>query len=44
MMGALPQSRAEIVIGACNVDSMDDIAAVYAASKGNRVLGAIQLI
>ena len=39
MMIALKQAGAEIVIGACNVDSTDDVAAAYAASKGIRVYG-----
>jgi len=39
MMLALKQSGAEIVIGACNVDSTDDVAAAYVASKGIPVYG-----
>jgi adenosylhomocysteinase len=39
MMSALKQAGAEIVIGACNVDSTDDNAAAYAVSKGIRVYG-----
>lgn len=39
MMSALKQAGAEIVIGACNVDSTDDIAAAYAASLGIGVYG-----
>ena len=39
MMLALKKAGAEIVIGACNVDSTDDAAAAYAASKGIRVYG-----
>jgi len=39
MMTALKQAGAEIVIGACNVDSTDDVAAAYAASKGISVFG-----
>jgi adenosylhomocysteinase len=39
MMEALKQAGAEIVIGACNVDSTDDVAAAYAVSKGIRVYG-----
>jgi len=39
MMLALKQAGAEIVIGACNVDSTDDIAAAYAVSKGIHVFG-----
>jgi adenosylhomocysteinase len=39
MMSALKQAGAEIVIGACNVDSTDDVAAAYAVSKGIRVYG-----
>ena len=34
MMSALKQAGVEIVIGACNVDSTDDIAAAYMASLG----------
>lgn len=36
---ALKQAGAEIVMGACNVDSTDDVAAAYAASKGLIVYG-----
>jgi adenosylhomocysteinase len=39
MMLALKQAGAEIVIGACNVDSTDDVAAAYAVSKGIHVYG-----
>jgi len=39
MMSALKQAGAEIVIGACNVDSTDDVAAAYAASLGIYVFG-----
>ena len=39
MLLALKQAGAEIVIGACNVDSTDDVAAAYAVSKGIRVFG-----
>ena len=39
MMDALKQAGAEIVLGACNVDSTDDIAAAYAVSKGISVYG-----
>src|SRR6266545_3381588 len=39
MMSALKQAGAEIVIGACNVDSTDDVAAAYAVSKGISVYG-----
>jgi adenosylhomocysteinase len=39
MMPALRQAGAEIVIGACNVDSTDDAAAAYAVSKGITVYG-----
>jgi S-adenosylhomocysteine hydrolase len=39
MMLALKQAGAEIVIGACNVDITDDIAAAYAVSKGIPVFG-----
>ncbi len=39
MMLALKQAGAEIVIGACNVDSTDDAAAAYAVSKGISVYG-----
>ncbi|HEX5840290.1 MAG TPA: adenosylhomocysteinase [Anaerolineales bacterium] len=39
IMSALQQAGAEIVLGACNVDSTDDVAAAYAVSKGIRVYG-----
>ena len=39
MMTALKESGAEIVLGACNVDSTDDVAAAYVASKGISVFG-----
>ena len=39
MMLALKQAGAEIVIGACNVDSTDDVAAAYAVSQGISVYG-----
>jgi adenosylhomocysteinase len=39
MMLALKQAGAEIVIGACNLDSTDDVAAAYAVSKGISVYG-----
>jgi adenosylhomocysteinase len=39
MLLALKQAGAEIVIGACNVDSTDNVAAAYAASKGISVFG-----
>jgi len=39
MMLALKQAGAEIVVGACNVDSTNDIAAAYAVSKGISVYG-----
>ena len=39
MMLALKQAGAEIVIGACNVDSTDDVAAAYAVSQGIPVYG-----
>jgi len=39
MMSALKQAGAEIVLGACNVDSTDDIAAAYAVSQGIHVYG-----
>jgi adenosylhomocysteinase len=39
MMLALKQAGAEIVVGACNVDSTDDVAAAYVASKGISVYG-----
>ena len=39
MMSALKQSGAEVVVGACNVDSTDDTAAAYAASLGIPVYG-----
>jgi adenosylhomocysteinase len=39
MMSALKQAGAEIAIGACNVDSTDDVAAAYAVSRGISVYG-----
>ena len=39
MMSALKQAGAEIVLGACNIDSTDDIAAAYAVSQGIHVYG-----
>lgn len=39
MMLALKQAGAEIAIGACNVDSTDDLVAAYVASKGIHVYG-----
>lgn len=39
VMVALKQAGAEIVIGACNVDSTDDVAAAYAVSEGITVYG-----
>ena len=39
MMLALKEAGAEIVVGACNVDSTDDAAAAYVASKGISVYG-----
>lgn len=39
MMSALKQTGAEIVMGACNVDSTDDVIAAYAASLGIQVYG-----
>jgi adenosylhomocysteinase len=39
MMLALKQTGAEIVVGACNVDSTNDAAAAYAVSKGISVYG-----
>ncbi len=39
MMSALKESGAEIVMGACNVDSTDDSVAAYATSKGIHVYG-----
>ena len=39
VMTALKMAGAEIVIGACNVDSTDDVVAAYAASKGINVFG-----
>jgi adenosylhomocysteinase len=39
MMLALKQTGAEIVVGACNVDSTDDAVAAYLVSKGIRVYG-----
>ncbi len=38
MVDALKQAGAEIVLGACNVDSTDDIAAAYAVIKGDQCL------
>ena len=39
MILPLKQAGAEIVIGACNVDSTDDVAAAYIVSKGIHVYG-----
>jgi adenosylhomocysteinase len=39
MMLALKQAGAEIVVGACNVDSTDDAVTAYAVSKGISVYG-----
>ena len=39
MMLALKQAGAEIVVGACNVDSTDDVAAAYMVANGIRVYG-----
>jgi adenosylhomocysteinase len=39
MMTALQQAGAEVVVGACNVDSTDDAAAAYIASQGITVYG-----
>jgi len=39
MMLALEKAGAEIVLGACNVDSTDDVAAAYVVSKGIQVFG-----
>lgn len=39
MLLALAESGAEIVVGACNVDSTDDIAAAYVAQRGITVYG-----
>ena len=39
MMIALKEAGAEIILGACNVDSTDDVAAAYIVSKGMRVYG-----
>ena len=39
LMLALKEAGAEIIMGACNVDSTDDAAAAYAVSKGIRVYG-----
>lgn len=39
MMLALKQAGAEIVVGACNVDSTNDIAAAYLVTKGISVFG-----
>jgi adenosylhomocysteinase len=39
MLLALKQAGVEIALGACNVDSTDDIAAAYAVSQGIHVYG-----
>ena len=39
MMLALKESGAEIIVGACNLDSTDDVAAAYLVSKGISVYG-----
>jgi len=39
MMSALKQAGVEIAMGACNVDSTDDVAAAYAVSIGINVYG-----
>ncbi len=39
IMPPLREAGAEIVVGACNVDSTDDTAAAYAVSKGINVYG-----
>lgn len=39
IMLALKKAGAEIVLGACNVDSTDDVAAAYVVSKGIHVYG-----
>jgi adenosylhomocysteinase len=39
MMLALQAAGAEVVVGACNVDSTDDVAAAYAVSQGIAVSG-----
>jgi adenosylhomocysteinase len=39
MMLSLAQAGAEIIVGACNVDSTDDIAAAYVVSNGISVYG-----
>ncbi len=39
MLLALKEAGAEITLGACNVDSTDDVAAAYLASKGITVYG-----
>jgi adenosylhomocysteinase len=39
MLLALKQAGAEVVMGACNVDSTDDAAAAYAAANGIHVYG-----
>lgn len=39
MMLALKEAGAQITLGACNVDSTDDVAAAYLASKGITVYG-----
>ncbi len=38
MMTALQQAGAEVVVGACNVDSTDDAAAAYMLRKGSRCM------
>jgi adenosylhomocysteinase len=39
MMTAVKEAGAEIILGACNVDSTDDVAAAYVVGKGIRVYG-----
>lgn len=39
IMLALKEAGAEVVMGACNVDSTDDVAAAYGVSKGLRIYG-----
>jgi adenosylhomocysteinase len=39
MMLALKAAGAEVVVGACNVDSTDDVAAAYAVAQGISVYG-----
>jgi len=41
MMLALKKSGAEIIVGACNIDSTDDVTAAYLVSKGITIIFAI---